>query len=257
MFTKATEGVTPEKASEGTTDYINKVMPQFPGKKALVVPGCAFFGAIVTLMAEAGFERALTVEDADVIVFGGGGDISPELYGEKILSTTHVDFDQDIVEEEMYRKCVRLNKPMFGICRGAQLLHAMNQGTLWQDVNNHGGRDHYIVDIETDQRVLATSIHHQMLKVNSRMTLIAVTEEQIATSFKDGCHSMQLGENSHEIEVEAGAYPESKCFFVQGHPEVGDAEYRSWCMNKLFNFLQDLEPFQTTPEMELLDGVIG
>jgi hypothetical protein len=119
-------------------------------------------------------------------------------------------------------------------------------------VTGHGGTDHYIVDIEEDKRVLATSIHHQMLKTNDKVTIIAVTEEQVSDYFRDGTSTTTLGENAHEIEIEAGCYTDTRCFFVQGHPEVGSPEYRSWCMTKLQEFLRDLsvyeEPLETILE---------
>jgi len=259
MSSKASSGITPEGTvvSQGTTDWVRKDIPSFKGMKAFVLPG-AFYGAIVQLMAEAGFSRGRTVEESDVIVFAGGDDINPKLYGETALPTTYFDPDRDIVEETYYHKCVRLGKVMFGICRGAQFLHAMNGGKLWQHVDGHGGKDHYIVDIETDERVLSTSIHHQMLRMNDTMTLIAVTEEQVSRFFRDDTSTTTLGTNSHELEIEAGCYPDTKCFFVQGHPEVGDSEYRSWCMTKLHDFVMDWEAVKppTSTHKEIVEEVL-
>ena len=119
----------------------------------------------------------------------------------------------------------------------------MNGGKLWQDVNNHGGRDHWIVDLDEDVRVKATSIHHQMLQECDSMELVAVTESQVATQFEDADLLVDLestGSNAPPImEVEAGAYTGTRCFFVQGHPEIGDITYRSWTMQKLLDYYLD------------------
>lgn len=230
------------KTSGGTKEWAITAMPKFPlGVSAFVLPG-AFYGSIVALMAEAGFRKAGTVEEADVVVFAGGADINPSLYDEKNVKAWGVNKERDELEVAVYKKCVSLKKVMFGICRGAQFLHAMNGGKLWQNVNGHG-REHWIVDLDEDVRVLATSMHHQMLQENDTMELVAVCEDAVSTSFEDADLFVDLtkkGSNGPPImEVEAGAYEGTKCFFVQGHPEVGGKEYRSWTMQKFLDFYLD------------------
>ena len=244
--------------TSGTGDWILRQPPSFNGKTAFVLNG-AFYGAVVTLMAEAGFERASTIEDADVVVFIGGSDISPTLYGEPNVHAVGVDSTRDLFETQVFEKCKSLGKTMFGICRGAQFLHAMNGGKLWQDVNNHGGRSHNIIDIEFDVRVKATSIHHQMLQFKDDLTLVAVCEDQVATSFKDGTTTMTLHKGKgnsgiDELEIEAGAYDATRCFFVQGHPEIGDPEYRSWTMTKLQDFIREWDG-DLRPVKEVIEGM--
>lgn len=243
----------------GTTNWSRGDMPNCDGFKAFVLPG-AFYGDCVSLMAEAGFEKAVTVEDADVVVFIGGADINPALYGQKCHKTTSYSSERDTIEEFYYNKAIERKVPMFGICRGAQFLHAMNGGQLWQDVNGHAGPDHMIVDIEEDVRVEATSLHHQMLQANDKMTIIAVTEEQIATEFESDSMIVHLAmprrNYTSEIEIEAGAYLDTRCFFVQGHPEIGSQAYRSWAMHKLHEFLIDWLPFQNEPDIEEVRSIV-
>jgi gamma-glutamyl-gamma-aminobutyrate hydrolase PuuD len=220
---------------------LQKEKPSFKGLKAYVLPG-AFFGNVVSLMAEFGFERATTVEKADVVVFTGGSDINPALYGDKNVAS-HFYNERDISEQWHFGQCVKNRKPMFGICRGAQFLHAMNGGKLWQDVNNHG-TSHDIIDVEWGNILRSTSIHHQMLQINDKINVIAITREQVATSFKDACGTVHVsaGTNSaavSELEIEAGSYDETGCFFVQGHPEVGDDVFRHWTMTRLKEFLDN------------------
>lgn len=225
-----------------TKNYTNREMPECKGMKAFVLPG-AFYGSCVALMAEAGFERANTVEEADVVVFIGGEDINPKLYGEKAHRTTFFTDDRDFQEEFFYRKAQKLNKVCFGICRGAQFLHAMNGGKLWQNVAGHGGPDHVIYDIDDDVYVTATSLHHQMLQYNKDMDVIACTKEQVSTKFEEADSVLHVDADSEdaavELEIEAGCYAITQCFFVQGHPEIGSEQYRSWTMNKLFNLMME------------------
>lgn len=241
--------------SQGTLEYKTKTMPRFDDMKAFVLPG-AFYGNCVALMAEAGFSRANTVEDADVVVFIGGADISPSLYGQKDKHSYGVSKERDDYEQAIYHECLKHNKPMFGICRGAQFLHAMNGGQLWQDVNGHAGPDHSIIDLDLDVRLTVTSLHHQMLQSNQKMEIVAVTENQIATVFKDGNMSMKISPQSEEIEIEAGAYSDTKCFFVQGHPEVGSKEYRAWTMTKLQDFMRDWRGFKPSLR-DVVENMVG
>ena len=225
----------------GTKDWEVKTFPTFSGKKAFVLPG-AFYGQGVLLMAEAGFNKADNVEDADVVVFMGGADVDPALYNQKnVASSCHRA--RDDYEKAIFEKAKELGKVCFGICRGAQFLHVMNGGVLWQDVNNHAGRDHLIIDLDEDVRVKVTSLHHQMLQDNDTLEVLAVTEEQIATRFEDEnllINMSQKGNNdSYEVEIEAGCYHGTKCFFVQGHPEIGSLYYKTWTMSKLHDLMYE------------------
>jgi hypothetical protein len=219
-------------------------LPIFKNKKALILPG-AFYGPCVALFAECGFGKAETVEEADLVVFIGGADIDPALYGQKPLPKTFYHKSRDDFEVDIFIECVRLKKPMYGICRGAQFLQAMNGGELWQHVEGHAGPDHLIYDIEEDCYVKATSVHHQMLSLNDRIDVLACTKDQISRKFYSDTMVVDLDKpgdnNGVEIEIEAGAYHDTRCLFVQGHPEIGCDEYRSWCMVKLYDFLREID----------------
>ncbi len=236
-------------------EYSTTRMPDFSGLKALVLPG-AFYGSCVGLMAEAGFQKARDFEDADVVVFIGGEDINPSLYGEPTHRTTYFTEIRDHTEKMYFGKCLEQGKVMFGICRGAQFLHAMNGGKLWQNVNNHAGGDHAIYDIDNDVYVEATSIHHQMLRMSDSIDVVAICGEQIATSFEDGTGKVVTVNKDdveqYELEIEAGAYKDSRCFFVQGHPEIGSAAYRSWTMHRLFDYMMAWGADQPADEFSVL-----
>lgn len=226
---------------DGTKDWEVKTFPKFSGKKAFVLPG-AFYGQCVLLMAEAGFSKADNVADADVVVFIGGEDVNPKLYNQDNVASGFDDA-RDALEVEIYNRAKELGKVCFGICRGAQFLHVMNGGLLWQDVNHHAGRSHSIIDLDEDVRLTVTSLHHQMLQDNDTLEVIAVTEDQIATTFIDADLHISLGKGNadHEIEIEAGCYHGTKSFFVQGHPEVGSLYYKTWSMQKLQDLMQEWE----------------
>ncbi len=71
----------------------------------------------------------------DGVLFTGGADVSPHLYGEDPHSASG-PFQplRDAVEVSFAHKVLATDKPVMAICRGAQLLNAVLGGTLYQDI---------------------------------------------------------------------------------------------------------------------------
>jgi putative glutamine amidotransferase len=80
-------------------------------------------------------ELAHYAEALDGLVLQGGNDLAPESYGETPM---HPDWAGDRVrdryEMELVEAFINAGKPVFGICRGFQLLNVMHGGTLLQDI---------------------------------------------------------------------------------------------------------------------------
>ena len=71
----------------------------------------------------------------DGLVLQGGNDVAPQHYGEAPLHADwHGDPVRDRYEMELIRAFVAAGKPVFGICRGLQLLNVTYGGTLLQDI---------------------------------------------------------------------------------------------------------------------------
>jgi putative glutamine amidotransferase len=128
------------------------------------------------------------VERLDGILFSGGGDIDPAVFGmETRTEVKGVDPDRDRVEIEMVTSAVSDGLPFFGICRGIQVINVALGGTLYTHVaDEHPGaikhqyypdwpRDHlpHTVNIEPNSRlatILGTtapavnSLHHQGIR---------------------------------------------------------------------------------------------
>ena len=65
----------------------------------------------------------------------GGEDVTPALYGEDPLrQVTFMNEDKDRMELALIRGAVERGMPVFGICRGIQLLNVCFGGTLYQDL---------------------------------------------------------------------------------------------------------------------------
>ena len=138
--------------------------------------------------------------DIDLIVFSGGADISPSLYGEKNYAS-YVNPHRDSVEQDVY-KFAGGNIPVFGICRGHQLLNALAGGKLTQNIRRPHGSRHYL-----DNGLVVNSYHHQG---------VIETPLEIVASY-DGVAEITQGMN---------------IFSVQFHPEFEVDHEMDWMVLK-------------------------
>ena len=80
-------------------------------------------------------DRISQLELFDALLLTGGGDIHPDYYGQAHHATTDgVDSRRDRFEMDLVVEFVKARKPVFGICRGIQLINVAFRGTLIQDV---------------------------------------------------------------------------------------------------------------------------
>lgn len=137
-------------------------------KYCLVINGPGYFAPFDHLGLELTTDPAILDEDPDsvgLVVFTGGEDVSPEYYGH-LNYASYCNERRDREEVAIFNRARELNKPMAGICRGAQFLCAMAGGHLVQDISNHGRYHHlqFIDDdgIEKTSPETVSSTHHQM-----------------------------------------------------------------------------------------------
>lgn len=104
------------------------------------------------------------MEDCDLVVFTGGEDINPSLYGEQRHHYTSFNQTRDDHEMEAMSKAIKLGKYIWGTCRGAQLMCSYNKGKVIQDVN-HPSYHKFTTSWDMKEYDV-TSCHHQMLNTN-------------------------------------------------------------------------------------------
>jgi gamma-glutamyl-gamma-aminobutyrate hydrolase PuuD len=216
--------------------YTDTDLPRVPNGPRVYVNQGGQFGMITAMLAEIGFRKAASVEDADLIVYGGGSDVSPDFYGQKAIAKCgYPDRVRDLHERQVFERARELGIPQMGICRGAQFLHVMCGGILWQHVNGHT-RDHDMFDMTSNKLIKTSSTHHQMMQFNDKMNLIACTSEDVANYFEDAITTLDFTSGDvfdPQIEVEVCSYEDEKVLCIQGHPEYGPIEFTSWSMHLL------------------------
>lgn len=81
------------------------------------------------------WQAGQTAELSEVhgVIIGGGDDISPDLYGGKLVKTARLDPARDELERCLAEEGRKRNLPTMGICRGSQMLNVAFGGTLDQD----------------------------------------------------------------------------------------------------------------------------
>ncbi len=75
------------------------------------------------------------VDALDGLLLQGGADMSPQSYGETPLNPLWAgDQMRDQYEIELFHEFVSQGKPVFGICRGHQVINVALGGKLYQDI---------------------------------------------------------------------------------------------------------------------------
>jgi putative glutamine amidotransferase len=112
------------------------------------------------------------------------------------------------------------NKPLIGICRGAQFINAISGGSMYQHVDNHQ-RHHELVDLQSGQKYMVNSIHHQMMIPHESAEVVAVAAGPVAMHFHymEGSEEKMKVNTGDEPEVEALFYRDTKALCFQAHPE--------------------------------------
>lgn len=203
--------------------------------------------AFADMFIRARCQKARTPLEADLVIFTGGDDVDPALYGEEPHPTTSWDTDRDNTDMAVYQICLDNGIPMFGVCRGAQFLHVMNGGKLYQHIDNHNG-DHTMWD-RRDKRLVTrvSSVHHQCCIENRGGGMEVIGEQNNA--------SIRWRNKTDKVvgplpDVEAFFYRSTCCFGVQGHPEYkGYNEFMKWTLDKLDELINQ------NPDLELQNNL--
>lgn len=170
------------------------------------------------LFKNLGYNIVLAIENADLVCFTGGEDVTPALYGAESHPSTYSSLYRDQREKEAYEIAQGLNIPVVGICRGGQFLNVMNGGMMYQDVGDHT-RAHNLTDLETGEVVYVSSTHHQMMFPANNAIILATANEKGFRVWYDKKSKCWAREEESEVDYEVVYYAETNSLCFQPHPE--------------------------------------
>jgi putative glutamine amidotransferase len=204
---EATWGRWTEPAAFIPLAYVHAV--ERAGGRALLVPP-----------VEDGFDETLDVLDG--IIFSGGGDLDPDMYGaEAHPETNEVSPERDNAELALLQAALGRDMPVLAVCRGSQVLNVARGGDLVQHLPEIVGHDRHRheeglmadheVRVETDSRLGSIlgdtapvkSSHHQGFgRIGDGLRESAWAEDGTIEAVEDPSHRFALGVLWHPEEGE-------------------------------------------------------
>lgn len=169
-----------------------------------------------------------SMKGVDAVVFWGGTDINPSLYGEKANPQNQSNglamSKRDKEEWRAMLYCKANDIPMIGVCRGAQLLCAFAGGKLVQHTTGHtGGSGWHQMQTSDGSIMEVTSCHHQMMYPwDIPHELLGWSHMKRSDTYQ-GATTAQMEKAVTEREPEVVYFPTVRGLAIQGHPE--------WAMN--------------------------
>ena len=184
--------------------------------------------AILSISAEKK-DIAYWVDTLDGFLFTGGQDVQPLLYGEeKMPFCDEVCVQRDELESVLFQLACERDKPVFGICRGLQIMNALLGGTLYQDIPSQMEADKKIVHAQKApytipcHRVELAGDSPLGKRLGSGALMVNSLHHQGIKRLAEGLQASAMAEDGL---VEA-AYMPDKSFVtaVQWHPECSLGE---------------------------------
>lgn len=182
--------------------------------------------ALILAPQDDAFEQL--AELLDGLLLSGGADINPNRYGDDSVhaETYGIDDERDRFELELFDAMLALEKPIFGICRGIQVVNVALGGTLIQDVASEypsaagiGHRQHERNLQDSDVGHLVTASQPDLLPIFENGALGVNTFHHQA--IRDLAPDLTPIATSPDGLIEAVAMSSNPAVFaVQWHPEL-------------------------------------
>jgi len=176
------------------------------------------------------------------LLLTGGEDVQPDLYGkeDEITYCTETDPARDTLELTLIRKALELKMPVFGICRGEQILNIALGGTLIVDIPDSriqdAGHRYQASDVVAPIILHQTTDYLQCfhrLNILNNTLLASIVECDTGTVTSNHHQAVEMPAPDLQINAQAGdgivegiewKKPQGKSFLlgVQWHPERMD-----------------------------------
>lgn len=179
-------------------------------------------GGIPILLPPNQLDPASIFDAVDGLIFSGGGDINPELYGGCIEETVYaIDTERDNFELGLAKLAFKADIPVLGICRGMQILNVASGGSLVIHVP-----DAYGDEVTHGSGIPPRAIEHSIeIEPNSKLAKIMGTTSTKVVSWhhqavQNVIPGWQIAARASDSLVEAMEYENHPWTIgVQWHPE--------------------------------------
>lgn len=236
--TKPVIGVTtkrgePEWVNQHTKDYL-AVLAEYDAEGVVLSPNCPTVLPDGSTFAPTNEGRlpAEVLHHLDGLILAGGGDVHPKFFGAEMAGANPkaIDLPRDELELGLSVVALRQDMPIFGICRGCQVLNVAAGGGMVQHFDGHRNtkdnptahdvlveptsRFYQLVGVE---RLPSNTYHHQGLD-----------HETLADEF----HAVGVADPDTWLVEAFESRNHQWVFGVQWHPErlyeLDDAHRRLW-----------------------------
>jgi putative glutamine amidotransferase len=170
--------------------------------------------------------NAPDVGRTDAMLLSGGGDVAPWRYGANAEpETANVNEARDEMEIELVRLFMAAGKPVFGICRGIQILNVAMGGGMIQhlprilsggdpaEIHRSSGKDDVLHNVVMNSATRMGQALCRVRTVNSAHHQ-AVDRSRLAPRLTVTCLS-----DTSVVEALESSSPDGKLSAVQWHPE--------------------------------------
>ncbi|MEJ8777540.1 gamma-glutamyl-gamma-aminobutyrate hydrolase family protein [Pseudogracilibacillus sp. ICA-222130] len=157
----------------------------------------------------------------DGLYVTGGDDIDPTFFNEEPMEGLRFILrKRDMFEQKLIQKMLQQNKPIFAICRGAQILNIATGGDMYQHIygqmdkqllqhEQHANRSHQshfitikegtiLYEVMQKKRMKVNSFHHQANRqVKQPMIVSATASDGIKEAIESTAHTFVVGVQWH------------------------------------------------------------
>ena len=168
------------------------------------------------------------VDALDGLLLQGGADMSPESYGETPINPLWAgDEVRDAYEIELFHEFVTQGKPVFGICRGHQVINVALGGKLYQDIATQCGDQGAT---HRDEAKYDNTFHEMRILPN---TWLARIYPQVQTKRINSIHHQAIKQIGEGLVPEAVSEPDGLVEAIrwEGHSFVVGVQWHPEFMN--------------------------
>ena len=220
-------GVTTRRGTEewigkNTHNYINmlKSLGVTPVVLAPDAPATMPDGTVYT-PDEEGRHPDEVIAHLHGLILSGGGDVNPRYFGAELdgAEVESIDLKRDELELKLARAALAADLPLFGICRGCQVLNVAAGGSMIQHFDGHrspkDGTAYHDVAVQPETRFrqivgedlfAVNTFHHQGMDRASiapvfRPAAVASPDEWLVEAYESADHSWVIGVQWHPERI--------------------------------------------------------